>query len=176
MDRPPPPVYLAGPDVFRPDAIELGRRKKEICAHHGLEGRFPLDMQLPSDLGMLVPAEQAKALYLGCTTMMDDCVAGLANLTPFRGTSADVGTAFELGYLTGQGKPVFAYTGETAHYQDRVDQDGLFVEPFGLCDNLMLEGAAMCSGSAVVRAASTNDLAAMVAFEECVRVAAATLL
>ena len=36
-------IYLAGPDVFLPDAIEIGRRKVEICARHGLTGLYPLD-------------------------------------------------------------------------------------------------------------------------------------
>jgi len=36
-------IYLAGPDVFLPDAVEIGRRKAEICARHGLTGLYPLD-------------------------------------------------------------------------------------------------------------------------------------
>ena len=34
----PMKIYLAGPDVFLPDALEIGRRKLEICARHGLTG------------------------------------------------------------------------------------------------------------------------------------------
>ena len=36
-------VYLAGPDVFLPDAVDIGRRKVELCARHGLTGLYPLD-------------------------------------------------------------------------------------------------------------------------------------
>jgi nucleoside 2-deoxyribosyltransferase len=36
-------IYLAGPDVFLLDAVEIGLRKVEICAHHGLTGLYPLD-------------------------------------------------------------------------------------------------------------------------------------
>ena len=36
-------VYLAGPDVFLPDAFEIGRRKIELCTRHGLTGLYPLD-------------------------------------------------------------------------------------------------------------------------------------
>jgi len=36
-------VYLAGPDVFLPDAVEVGQRKAAICARHGLTGLYPLD-------------------------------------------------------------------------------------------------------------------------------------
>src|SRR6266404_969261 len=39
----PMKIYLAGPDVFLPDAIEIGRRKAAICARHGVNGLYPLD-------------------------------------------------------------------------------------------------------------------------------------
>jgi len=36
-------IYLAGPDVFLPDAVEIWRRKAELCTRHGLIGLYPLD-------------------------------------------------------------------------------------------------------------------------------------
>ena len=36
-------IYLAGPEVFLPDALEIGRRKSRICARHGMTGLYPLD-------------------------------------------------------------------------------------------------------------------------------------
>ncbi len=36
-------IYLAGPDVFLPDAVDIGRRKVQLCARHGLAGLYPLD-------------------------------------------------------------------------------------------------------------------------------------
>ena len=36
-------IYLAGPDVFLPDALEIGRQKIDICRRHGLIGLYPLD-------------------------------------------------------------------------------------------------------------------------------------
>jgi nucleoside 2-deoxyribosyltransferase len=36
-------VYLAGPDVFQPNAVEIGRKKIELRAHYGLAGLDPLD-------------------------------------------------------------------------------------------------------------------------------------
>ena len=35
---------------------------------------------------------------------MDAADAIIANLTPFRGPSADAGTVYELGYMAGRGK------------------------------------------------------------------------
>ena len=31
-------IYLAGPDVFLPDAVEIGRQKVAICERYGLTG------------------------------------------------------------------------------------------------------------------------------------------
>src|SRR6267378_932667 len=36
-------IYLAGPDVFLPDAVDVGRRKVALCAQHGLIGLYPLE-------------------------------------------------------------------------------------------------------------------------------------
>ena len=37
-------VYLAGPDVFLVDAIDVGQRKREMCREFGFDGIFPLDI------------------------------------------------------------------------------------------------------------------------------------
>jgi nucleoside 2-deoxyribosyltransferase len=36
-------IYLAGPDVFLPDAVDIGRRKVDLCRRHGLIRLYPLD-------------------------------------------------------------------------------------------------------------------------------------
>ena len=41
---------------------------------------------------------------------MRSCDAAVANLTPFRGVSADAGTAFEVGFMRALGRPVLGYT------------------------------------------------------------------
>ena len=96
-------VYLAGPDVFLPDAVEIGRRKTEICVRHGLTGLYPLDNAVD-----LVAAGASLAIFKGNEAMMDAADAIIANLTPFRGASADAGTVYELGYMAGRGKLLFA--------------------------------------------------------------------
>ena len=175
----PPSVYLAGPDVFLPDSADVGRRKQSICRAHGLEGHYPGE---EVDLAGLEPAQQARALFESCVTMMDRCVAGLANVTPFRGVSADVGTTFEMGYLFGRGCPVWGYTSHAADYAARVDGDvvddgELLVEAFGLADNLMLEGPMLQRERTIVRVPESGPgaAAAFDAFEVVVRLAAAEL-
>ena len=59
----------------------------------------------------------------------------------------DVGTAVEIGYALGAGRPVYGYTNVTADYRDRVDPEpGWLVEDFGFVDNLMCEGTVRLVG------------------------------
>src|SRR6266436_6702193 len=108
-------IYLAGPDVFLPDAIEIGRRKAAICARHGVRGLYPLDNAVD-----LSAADASLAIFEGNEAMMDAADAIIANLTPFRGPGADPGTVYELGYMAGRGKLLFAYSNDPAIYVERV--------------------------------------------------------
>jgi nucleoside 2-deoxyribosyltransferase len=167
-----PRVYLAGPDVFLPDAAAVGEAKKRLCAEHGLEGVFPLDSPI-NHLDGLPPEQVALGVFDVCVTLMDTCDLAVANMTPFRGPSMDVGTAVEVGYLYARGKPVFGYSDAAVDYADRVTDDGLTVERFGLTDNLMAPGAvARSTGGLPVRGSSAGgpfDLTAMAAFAECLQ-------
>ena len=78
-------VYLAGPDVFLPDAQHIGQLKRDICRQHGLEGLFPLDGHLPED----AKEPLSRRIFRANTALMDRADAIIANLTPFRGPSAD---------------------------------------------------------------------------------------
>lgn len=40
-------LYLAGPDVFRPNAAARGEALKTRCSEFGFEGLFPLDQAVP---------------------------------------------------------------------------------------------------------------------------------
>ncbi len=185
-------AYLAGPEVFLPDAAKIGAAKKAVCARHGLEGVFPLDDH--PDLESMGAAQRARAIYLTCRKLMDRCDLLIANMTPFRGPSADVGTAFEMGYMRGRGRPVFGYSNSHETYAERilaqmgdlelrqkggalVVGDGLAVENFELSDNLMLPGVVHESGARVVTAAvPKRELwTSLATFEICVRQAVARL-
>jgi len=179
-------IYLAGPDVFLPDAIAVGRRKAEICASHGLIGLYPLDNTID-----LSAADASLAIFRGNEAMMDAADAIIANLTPFRGAGADPGTVYELGYAAGRGKLCLGYSNDPTVYAERVrhftdvtdrdghlvDAEGLTVEDFGLSDNLMLVHALDCHGSALVtpRARPADIWHHFAAFETCVRLAAERL-
>jgi nucleoside 2-deoxyribosyltransferase len=178
-------VYLAGPEVFLPDAVEIGRRKQQLCAAHGFVGLYPLDNEIVAAPG----ARTDKLIYDANKAMMQHADIGICNLTPFRGPGADAGTVFELGLMVGLGKPVFAYTNDAADYVHRVevfapgsrqglrDPHGLEVEDFGNFDNLMLEWSVResCAHPIVRHAAAAAELYRdLTGFEQCLRLAAAS--
>ena len=99
-----PKLYLAGPDVFLADALAVGARKVALCAARGLEGLFPLDAE------MVEREASARVIYQANMDLLRGSDGVIANLTPFRGISADVGTVYEVAYALALGKPVFAYT------------------------------------------------------------------
>lgn len=170
-------VYLSGPDVFLPNAIEIGQAKKQICAEFGFEGVYPLDADFSILSTRKSAAEMGYASFRLMVQLMDGCDLAIANLTPFRGPSMDVGTAVEIGYMHGRGKPVFGYTNVVADYADRLAPDGFTVEPFGMIDNCMVEGPVHESGGAVIRHAAPADevYTCLAGFTECLRQAAATM-
>ena len=186
-------VYLAGPDVFLANAREIGAQKRAICARHGLVGVFPGDHDDYCDLA-LPPAEQGLAISRGMERIMRDCDAMIVNLTPFRGPSADVGSAYEMGFMRALGRPIFAYSNDDRPFLDRVtadcagyerirptgereDRDGMAIEPFGLHDNLMLVGGVIASGGCMVTGTMSHAerYTSLIAFERCVERAAAML-
>ena len=133
-------AYLAGPDVFLPHAEAHAREKVAICARHGIRGVPPLNDGETS----------WRAIFAKDVAMMEASDLVIANLTPFRGASADSGTLVEIGWFLGRGRPVFGYSNSATSFADRVRAHvtrcpdpipGLQVEGLGLPDNLMIEGA-----------------------------------
>jgi nucleoside 2-deoxyribosyltransferase len=179
-------IYLAGPDVFLPDAVAIGQRKVEFCARHGLMGLYPLDNEIEPDA-----ENPSLQIFRGNQAMMNAATAVIANLTPFRGPGADAGTVFELGYMAGRGKLCLGYSNDPSCYADRVreftqitsrdgdliDAQGLTIENFALGDNLMMIHALDTYGCALVtpRRRPPDILRDLSAFETCVRLAAGRL-
>ena len=178
-------VYLAGPDVFLPDPLARAAKLKAVCTRHGVTGISPLDPldAEPEDWARLPPW---LAIGLRNEAHIRSCDVLVANLTPFRGPSADVGTVFEVGFMRALGRPVFGWSNDGRPFAARTrlasgiaddatyDPQGLLIEDFGLLDNLMIEGAISASGGSLVCApvpikAWWGDLGA---FEACVRAAA----
>ncbi|MCC7187063.1 MAG: nucleoside 2-deoxyribosyltransferase, partial [Acidobacteria bacterium] len=186
-------VYLAGPDVFLPDPRARAAALKAICTRHGLDGISPLDPLAGGDppgwAGLPEPyriARRNEAHIAGCDALV-------ANLTPFRGPSADAGTLFELGFMRALGRPVFGWSNCATPFAARTraafattadtdgtcrDAEGLLVEDFpALSDNLMIDGAiAAAGGTLVIRDLPRGEAwASLAAFEACIAAVAAVL-
>jgi nucleoside 2-deoxyribosyltransferase len=195
MTRPvatPIAVYLAGPDVFLPDPAGRAAALKAICARHGLRGVSPLDALAGGDPAAWDGLPEALRIARRNEAHIAGCTALIANLTPFRGPSADPGTVFELGFMRALGRPVFGWSNSAARFAVRTraflaTQPGDVIQPGeawaiedfpDMADNLMIDGAIHASsGRLVVRdvppATQWRDLAA---FEEVVALAARTSL
>ena len=136
-------IYLAGFDVFRPDALAHGERLKAWCAQAGHRGLYPLDHALPEGLS---GAAAARWIYQANCGLIRQADAVLANLNDFRGHEPDSGTAFEVGFAAALGKPVVGYLDDDRPLRAQLggahDAQGLLVEDFGLARNLMLACAA----------------------------------
>jgi nucleoside 2-deoxyribosyltransferase len=149
-------IYLAGPDVFEPNALARGEELKNLCKKHGAQGLFPLDNSIQSaEIGSIA---HARAIRDANMVLIESCDAILANMTPFRGPSMDVGTAYEMGAGAALGKVVVGYTKNVKTYVEKVkdvhrveraqdghlrDENAMSVEEFadagtGLVDNLMI--------------------------------------
>ena len=156
-------VYLAGPEVFLADRDAIAAEKRAICAAHGMVGVFPTD---PAPGAPQADTDWMR-IYLGNEAHIHGCDALIANLTPFRGASADPGTAYELGFMRALGRPVLGYSNAPGNFTMRSlqhlrgavqrrgngvweDADGMEVEDFGLTDNLMIDGGIAAAGGVLV--------------------------
>jgi nucleoside 2-deoxyribosyltransferase len=138
--------------------------------------------------------ERGLAISRATERVMRSYDAMIVNLTPFRGPSADVGSAYEMGFMRALSRPIFAYTNDDRPFFDRVvefcggtvrerptsmheDDDGMAIERFMLRDNLMLDGGVISSGGCLVAepTAYGERYTALVAFELCVSTAASLL-
>lgn len=155
-------VYLAGPEVFFMNAAEVAKRKCEIVLDYGMTPLFPGDAQIRPEPTLLMTG---CAISEADEMMMRDADAVIANMTPWRGVSADVGTCFEMGFMSALGKLVVIYSNDPEPYAQRVirefggkagadgnirTNDGTLVENFGMADNLMIHGGAMRRGAEIL--------------------------
>ncbi len=168
-------AYLAGPDVFFPEAAAHAARKVEICRRHGLRGLPPLN----EDIETVAAPDIWRAIYEKDIAMMERSDIIIANLTPFGGASADAGTLIEVGWFLGKGKPVFGYSNSSETFEARMRKQlgaghaDFAIEGFHLPDNLMIVGAVSSGGYPVFvpRDGRERGFDALDVFETCVEAA-----
>lgn len=147
-------LYLAGPDPSFPNPATHDAARRELCEAAGFTPitayGAPINEQEKSEA-------MAREIYAGRVALMRQADAAIVNLTPIHGPSADAGAAFEAGFMSGLGKPVFAYMNvaeeEDAEVLSRLegwavvelgpdevvrDEQGCEIQDFGLPADLML--------------------------------------
>src|ERR1700682_6118193 len=169
-------VYLAGPDVFLPNAVAHAARKVEICRRVGLRGLPPLNEDAETAATELAVWQ---AIYEKDVAMMEESELIIANLPPFAGPPADAGTLIEVGWFLGKGKPIFGYSNTPENFESRMRRQlgakhaDLGIDVFHLPDNLMIVGAVQSSGYRVFLPTDgkARGLDALDVFETCVEAA-----
>ncbi|MEF2070092.1 nucleoside 2-deoxyribosyltransferase [Consotaella aegiceratis] len=157
-------VYIAGPEVFFANARDVIAEKHALAREYGFEPSAMEGETWPADKfarGVAISAANEAAIRAA------DFI--IANLSPYRGASADTGTVYELGFMCALGRPGFAYTNDPRDYDRRIiddhyrsevkaddggklrGPDGLMIEDHGMVDNLMLDGGIATLGGAVLR-------------------------
>jgi nucleoside 2-deoxyribosyltransferase len=185
-------VYLAGPEVFLPNAREVLDAKIALARSHGFTPLSPGDLEVAS-----YTSKHGHGLAISAVNerLMRDAEMIIANLTPFRGLAADVGTVYELGFMCARGCPAYGFSNAAKNHFERVQAyyggkvapgaqgrprgpDGMAVEDFDMIENLMVDGGIEARGGVFV----TREVAAdrlfldLSAFEECLSIAATRLL
>ena len=141
-------IYIAGPDVFEKDSIEIGKKLVQLCAEYGYEGLYPLDNVVDFSQEK---QKIAQDIFQANVAMIQKADIVIANLNQFRGKEADSGTVWECGFAYGLGKKVYGYMDKKQDYIESfakdekfatsdglVDENGLFIEDFAYPINLML--------------------------------------
>jgi nucleoside 2-deoxyribosyltransferase len=146
-------IYMAGFEVFYPNALEIGAAMKAVCAEHGFVGMFPKDNVINKGMGRS-KREIAADIFHANIKLIEEADIITANLNHFRGSEPDSGTVFEVGYAYARGKKLYGYMDKDIQLRDKVaahwggvnfgengryvDKDGLHIENLDLPLNLML--------------------------------------
>jgi nucleoside 2-deoxyribosyltransferase len=104
-------VYIAGFEVFRPDAAEFFAAVSKLCGKLDMQALCPFD---PS-----VDASDPEAIYQHNMELLMQATAMVANMNTFRGSEPDSGTAWEHGFMKARGFPVVSYTGDKRSEGDK---------------------------------------------------------
>lgn len=166
-------IYLAGPQVFRKDALEHAAWQRNVCTNYGFLGIHPMDNNIDFKDQTYKTAE---IIYRADCRQIFECDITVADCNSFRGACIDDGTAYELGASNvGFFMPTYGYIDRRIPAKELiplrfpclttwngilVDADGyLVVDDFQTSINLMVQCGITDSGGRLVE----GD------FEACIR-------
>ena len=124
-------IYIAGPDVFESNSIEIGRKYVQLCKDHGFIGLYPLDNVINFKQEK---QKIAQDIYKANKDLIDQCDIVISNINSFRGKESDSGTVWECGYASAKGKKVYAYIHRDTSYLQQFQEDEMLVNEHGYAD------------------------------------------
>ena len=158
-------IYLAGPDVFRSNAISRLNSLKRFAERYGHRGLAPLDNVLNIADSEKGTPKHATLIFEANVDLIEECDVIIANLEPFRGPSIDDGTAWEIGYGYARGKKIYGYSALSDKSLEEITKM-MFdmskqtkypnIEKMGHSVNLMIQDSIVASGGKIFKT-----------FEEC---------
>jgi nucleoside 2-deoxyribosyltransferase len=155
-------LYIAGPDIFRSDAVTYAEKQRQICERYGFTPLHPMD----NNVGLKDHSRKtARQIFRADLRQIDEADITVANCNYFRGGCIDDGAAVELGYTFAKGKIAYGYiesllpanqqipTHYPCHFVDGQlrDKDGyVLVDDLGTAVNLMAHELIEESGGKLV--------------------------
>ena len=115
-------LYLAGPEVFLPNAVEHAKMQRTLCEQYGFMGLHPMDNNI--DVTDTSYATAIK-IYGGDIKQIHACDIVVANCNQFRGALMDDGTAYDLGFANALEKPSYGYCSTHYSYNKKILNYGL---------------------------------------------------
>lgn len=143
-----PVVYLAGPERYEENVLQIYQEMKAICRRHGLYAVTPADNAEGKErIQTDNPYVRAANEFDHCQQHVRDCDAVLANLNNFRGYEISNDVGFECGMAFQLGKKLYGYMDDADKLIHKIphlgeekefrDQSGSNVENFDYPANLM---------------------------------------
>ncbi|MEL6317748.1 MAG: nucleoside 2-deoxyribosyltransferase [Pseudomonadota bacterium] len=180
-------LYLAGPEVFHAQAVEIGRAKRAACAARGFDGLYPIDADVAPGAPPPSGAADAARIYAANLALIEAADAVVANVSPFKSYDCDPGTAWEIGFAAARGLLVCAYANDGRAVAEREralreaaagaggfgPAESLFplrdtaAEDFGMPANLMIAESVARSGGFLELAPEIRPFEDLAAFEAC---------
>lgn len=146
-----PIVFLAGPERYENDCMEIYRHMKELCISYGLYPVCPLDDAPGYErIKSNDPIVNAANTFAHNQQHVRNCDIIIANLNDFHGWEPDGDTSFECGMGFQLGKKLYGYMSDTRIMKERVphlggpdnrDACGCNVENFNYPLNLMFSSS-----------------------------------
>ncbi|MCB1179199.1 MAG: nucleoside 2-deoxyribosyltransferase [Leptospiraceae bacterium] len=156
-------IYLAGPEVFLPDAEDIFEKRKKISLSYGYLAVTPFDNSLDSEIKGI---ERARKIFEANKNLILNSDYIIANCNPFRSAIVDDGTSFEIGFGFANKKKIYGFCSKKISLPEivknkiqtkphesgyEIDNDGYLVnEDFGNTINLMLEFSILESGGKLI--------------------------